>query len=160
MTCKQSRPRSDCSWRNSQIRVYIVIPLRILRNLHKKQNLGQNSMEYSVWNFRTFTITSVHMSKVRNCSLKYGPSKDSDKPVHSDQWLHASVMLSMPGIKKSQQSAFWNIFIFPRKRSFTFYANCLLRQYEWNVTLFSGKNKKNFINSLSGSLPSVLKINP
>ena len=33
-----------------------AIPLSIKKLLHEKQNLDQNSMALSVWNFRTFTV--------------------------------------------------------------------------------------------------------
>ena len=51
-------PRSDCSFRSSLIRVYTVchINMYFKKQLHKKQNLSPNSVEYSVQNFRTFTI--------------------------------------------------------------------------------------------------------
>ena len=56
--CKQCRPRSDCSWRSRLIRVYTVCHSikYFKKQLCKKQTLGQKSMEWSVRNFRTFTV--------------------------------------------------------------------------------------------------------
>ena len=47
MTYAKCRPRSDCSWRSSLIRVYTVCysTKYFKKQLHKKHNLGQNSME-------------------------------------------------------------------------------------------------------------------
>ena len=55
---KQSRPRSDCSWRSSLIRVHTVCHFNeyFKKQLHKKHNLGKKIMEWSVWNSRTFTV--------------------------------------------------------------------------------------------------------
>ena len=38
----------------------LSIPIKYFKKeLHKKQNLGKLSMEYSVWNFRTITLDTV-----------------------------------------------------------------------------------------------------
>ena len=61
--CKQCRPRSDCSWRSSLIRVFTVCHSikHFKRQMHKKQNLRQKSMEESVRNFRTFTVQLFYL---------------------------------------------------------------------------------------------------
>ena len=87
VTCKQCRPRSDCSWRSSLIRVYTDCHSTkyFKKQLHKKQNLGKKSMEK-----KKFKILG-HLPYVKKiCWMSSGV--DSDKtPTFCGVWSRSTL---------------------------------------------------------------------
>ena len=94
--CKQCRPRSDCSFRSSLIRVYSVCHSTkyFKKQLNKKQYLDQKCMGWSVLNFRTFTVYLLSLcrdpvdtfSNIRHKSKYYIVPYPSPPPI-SDHWV-------------------------------------------------------------------------
>ena len=77
--CKQCRPRSDCFWWSSLIRVYTVCHYTIskyFKELHKKQNLGK----INTWNCNTLPACNYQVKifwcnnllKLSSQKRKYG----------------------------------------------------------------------------------------
>ena len=128
-----------------------AIPLSILRkNCIKKQNLGENRMELSVRNFRTFTVlkcirpttcTVFHMQPAYPCSLV------------SVCYLHQS---TVRGPDKGGYLV--NIFISPQKHMlwYSLEAPWQGTSNEYPQHMFSWRNKKNTNNFGLKKAPLVL----